>query len=319
MKPAFTIIIPHKNIPNLLMKCLNSIPQRDDLQIVVVDDDSDPQIVDFSNFPGSDRNDVKIILTKEGRGAGYARNVGLKQVKSKWVLFADADDYFSDEFATFLDKYQSSDADLIFYENQTIDIQSQQFLEKDLMVAHFKTQSSLENDYEPLRYMTHAPWTKMVRTDLIWKHCIRFQETIAANDVWFAVQVGYYANEIEISDLRIYIRTIRPGSLFYSFKAENLLARIEAGYKTNRFLKKVGKLEYYVETWGYFLDLRKISWSLFLKNVIPYFYHTPVRLVWKHIKYELLKNANKKNRNTFSLCLEGIGCVICAHDSFPLL
>ena len=66
-------------------------------------------------------------------------------------------------------------------------------------------------------------------------------------------QVGHYANQIIVSDIKIYVRTIRKGSLFYSFKAENLLARIEVGYKVNAFLKKENKLEYYAETWGYFL------------------------------------------------------------------
>ena len=47
----YSIIIPHKNTPALLVRCVASIPKRDDLQIVVVDDNSDPSIVDFDNFP----------------------------------------------------------------------------------------------------------------------------------------------------------------------------------------------------------------------------------------------------------------------------
>ena len=56
---------------------------------------------------------------------------------------------------------------------------------------------------------------------------------------------------------------------FYSFKAENLLARIEVGYKVNAFFKKENKLEYYAETWGYFLDLRKKSAGGYLSEM-PY-------------------------------------------------
>ena len=48
----YSIIIPHKNIPNLLQRCLDSIPNREDVQIIVVDDNSDPNIVDFDKFPG---------------------------------------------------------------------------------------------------------------------------------------------------------------------------------------------------------------------------------------------------------------------------
>ena len=36
----YTIIIPHYNIPELLVRCLKSIPARDDIQIIVIDDGS---------------------------------------------------------------------------------------------------------------------------------------------------------------------------------------------------------------------------------------------------------------------------------------
>ena len=47
MKFSYSIIIPHKNTPKFLQRCLDSIPQREDLEVIVVDDNSDPNIVDF--------------------------------------------------------------------------------------------------------------------------------------------------------------------------------------------------------------------------------------------------------------------------------
>lgn len=41
MTPRYSIIIPHHNIPDLLQRCLSSIPQRNDLQVIVIDDKSD--------------------------------------------------------------------------------------------------------------------------------------------------------------------------------------------------------------------------------------------------------------------------------------
>mgnify|MGYP003305656243 CR=1 FL=1 len=91
----YSIIIPHKNIPLLLQRCLDSIPIRDDLEVIVVDDDSDPSLVDFDSFPGKDRKDVEIVLDKMGKGAGASRNIGLSRAKGKWVVFCDADDFFN--------------------------------------------------------------------------------------------------------------------------------------------------------------------------------------------------------------------------------
>ena len=48
----YSIIIPHKNIPELLVRCLNSIPEREDIQVIVVDDCSD----DADTYLGNTRN-----------------------------------------------------------------------------------------------------------------------------------------------------------------------------------------------------------------------------------------------------------------------
>ena len=48
----YSIIIPHKNIPELLQRCLDSIPRRVDVQIFVVDDNSALVKVVFWHFAG---------------------------------------------------------------------------------------------------------------------------------------------------------------------------------------------------------------------------------------------------------------------------
>ena len=52
----YSIIIPHKNSPDLLKRCLESIPDRTDIQVVVVDDNSSSAIIDWNleraNFKG---------------------------------------------------------------------------------------------------------------------------------------------------------------------------------------------------------------------------------------------------------------------------
>src|SRR5690606_10038136 len=111
----YSIIIPHKNIPKLLERCLWSIPRRDDLQIIVVDDNSDPALVDFTNFPGLNDPFVEVIFTKEGKGAGYARNVGVSKAKGRMLLFADADDFFNYCIYDVLEEYKDNDIDLIYF------------------------------------------------------------------------------------------------------------------------------------------------------------------------------------------------------------
>ena len=85
----YSIIIPSKNLPDLLQRALDSIPRRDGIQVIVVDDASDPGVVDFSAYPGLEDPQVEVVFTKEARGAGYARNAGLARAAGRWTLFLD--------------------------------------------------------------------------------------------------------------------------------------------------------------------------------------------------------------------------------------
>lgn len=55
MKYIYNIIILHKIIPKLLQRYLDSIPQRDDLHIIVENDNHDPDKVDFEHFSGIEK------------------------------------------------------------------------------------------------------------------------------------------------------------------------------------------------------------------------------------------------------------------------
>lgn len=89
-----SIIIPHHEIPDLRQRCLDSIPDVPEVQIIVVDDNNSPQKVDFIKFPGLERQHTQCIFAKDGGDAGHARNVGLKHADGQWLVFADSDDFF---------------------------------------------------------------------------------------------------------------------------------------------------------------------------------------------------------------------------------
>ena len=245
----YSIIIPHKNIPNLLQRCLDSIPNREDVQIIVVDDNSDPNIVDFDKFPGLNRSNVEVIFTKEGKGAGYARNTGIKYVKGKWLLFSDADDYFSENVNRLFDDYENSVMDVIYIPYKTIDLITGEDLEDGLCVTNLE-EDLYKKRSDTLRYRCYSPWAKMVKVSMIERYSIRFEEVVASNDVWFSVNVGYVAKEIDICNYIVYIRNVRYGSLQYSLNKEYLLSRIKVGYKVNDFLYDINKIVYYADQNG---------------------------------------------------------------------
>ena len=108
----YTFIIPHHNSPELLIRCLDSIPKRPDIEVIVVDDNSQEDKKPFVN-----REDTQVVLLNKAQsnGAGRARNIGLSMAKGKWLLFADCDDYYVNGFIDVLDRYLDSNYDVIYY------------------------------------------------------------------------------------------------------------------------------------------------------------------------------------------------------------
>ena len=47
----YSFIIPHRNVPHLLQRCIDSIPKRDDIQIIIVDDNSSVHYVEGCTAP----------------------------------------------------------------------------------------------------------------------------------------------------------------------------------------------------------------------------------------------------------------------------
>ena len=196
----FSIIIPHYNIPKLLQRCLDSIPQRPDLEIIAVDDNSSPDIVDFEHFPGSDHSDVKLILDKKGGGGGYARNLGLDVAKGKWVLFADSDDYFTYCLNEMLDKYKDSDADIVYFNVAGSHTEYYTPVNRGVHLNRYIKQALTDRKKAEfnLRYMFGEPWCRLVKRYLIEKNNVSFDCTPIHNDTTFSYLVGHYSNKVEI-------------------------------------------------------------------------------------------------------------------------
>ncbi len=217
-KPLFSIIVPHYNSPELLRRCLDSIPRRDDIQIIVVDDNSDPAKVDFDNFPGLNDEQVEVVLTKEGGGAGYARNVGLDKVKGKWVLFADADDYFTMSAFNTFDKYVDTPVDYHCFKAMCVNSVTLEKM-KQISTSDKSTRKYFKKGKKALNvflYKNFACWNKMISAKFLRNNNIRFEESRVNNDVWFSFQVAYKAKAFNVIDEELYCHTFNPNSITFT-------------------------------------------------------------------------------------------------------
>ena len=284
---TYNIIIPHKNSPKLLQRCLDSIPHRDDLHIIVVDDNSDPNKVDFGHFPGYDRDDVELIFTKEGKGAGYARNVGLENTNSEWVLFSDSDDFYIDGFLDILDQNLDPNQDVIYFSINCYDSKTQKYTDAYRHIRDkIEGYSIGKSDLDSIRYHINNPWCKLVRMDYIKKYNIRFEEIIRGNDVLFSFQVGYLTNRIKVIPNRLYTYTLNyQGLSLGKWNSKKYRCYFSNMYKMNQFYRFIGK-----SSWKYNIFLKFKKLLLKNKNDIFALVRIIISYFWTYITHGYYQN-----------------------------
>lgn len=264
----FSFIIPHKNNPSLLQRCINSIPQREDIEIIVVDDNSNKDIIDWSKF-ATDNKNVNLILTTESKGAGYARNIGLKRAKGKWLLFADCDDIYLKPLIKELDIIKDQSFDVIYF-NYNIESPQKKLISRDHeIVSHKINTFKSEKDIDFIKYKLNAPWNKIVNHEFINKYQIYFEETIQGNDMFFTYQVGYFSKNIHIISTPLYTYMMNSNSITLgNTNIEKLLCMIKGWYKANNFMRFIGHPEWTFNEKIAIIRLIKRNPSLSIKLIL---------------------------------------------------
>lgn len=239
----YSVIIPHKNCLDLLGRCLNSIPNRSDIEVIVIDDNSgidriDEQIRAMSNLPN-----LNVIVLPESRFAGGARNAGLKVAKGSWLVFADADDFFTPNAFVIMDKHLASTHDIIFFAHTAVYSDTLEPAERlgsrlKYIEEYRKHRTKKAEDY--LRYINHSPVAKMIRHSLIIEHNLKFDEVLASNDAMFTVTSGYHARSIMSDNGVVYCATIRRGSLTQTRSKENAYSRYSVEIALYDFFRDKG-------------------------------------------------------------------------------
>ena len=243
---SYSIIIPSKNLPDLLQRALDSIPRRDDIQVIVVDDASDPGLVDFAAYPGLGDPSVEVVFTKEGRGAGYARNAGLERATGRWTLFLDCDDLFTPDCLALMDAHREDDADIVFFNVTSAYSDGLDYSPRHLARSEYFTAFDGARREFCCRYLYTEPWGKMFRTEFLRDGGFRFEETPLANDYRFSVMTGIAAGRV-VTDLRpLCCITERRGSLSHDFcnTPLQLSTRLAVYYGVQELLDAAGIRSY---------------------------------------------------------------------------
>ena len=234
----YTIIIPHftKSGTQLLEYAVNSIPLRDDIEVIVVDNSLNP--INKNLFRG--RNNTKILFSENSRGAGGARNMGLNFARGEWLLFLDADDFFIDGAFDIFDKYVKSDNEIIYFKATSVFSDTKELADRHCLYCAMVDDFIIRNNDYSLRINHSVPWCKMIRREFVAVNKILFDEVPASNDVIFSLNLGLKAKRIFADNGIVYCVTVTKGSITNTDSIENIESAFDVIIRKNNLLKQSG-------------------------------------------------------------------------------
>lgn len=276
----YTVIIPHYNIPQLLERCLSSIPPRDDVQVLVIDNKSTMENQKLAQNICNKFNHVQYVQDNIGKGAGHARNIGLELAEGKWLIFADADDFFSSGFWNCIDQLtEEDDADIIFSKVDSINsdtLEPQERKTKSRLNGYISNFRNRKDPYaeDRLRLLYNVPWGKIFRKSLIDSHNIRFEEIPTSNDVMFSTISGFNARSVKATECVMYVVTVRSGSLLTRKDKQAIRCRYEVALRQHNYCVKHGKSYFAAYLFTY---IKNALLQYGLKEFVWY-----IRMMWKY-------------------------------------
>lgn len=106
-----SIIIPVYNQENLLLRAMDSIPVRDDIEIIVVDDASTDRTWErLQAYAMVSERRIRTYRNDTNRGVGYARNIALDRAVGDYIYGLDSDDeLITDAWESALDSLDGTD------------------------------------------------------------------------------------------------------------------------------------------------------------------------------------------------------------------
>lgn len=230
-----SVIIPCYKGEAFIGRALDNILSQnyENLEIIVIIDgllDNSKEIV--SRYP------VKMIVFEKNRGVSAARNAGIEAATGDYIHFMDADDELSEGYYEKMieaagDRFPDAIASGVYNEAQKFRSQ------------YFRRRRIIKGTYPKLTATwccrMGCCWRYLLRTDLLRKNSIDFEEGHIIEDLPFIVKALYYANEIVTAPGAVYIYNATPGSIMNNMDEAQKERREKEFLHASQFLKHFGK------------------------------------------------------------------------------
>ena len=195
--PKLTVIVPLYNTEKYIEECIKSIQKQslNDIEIIIVDDGSEDHGLQICYDLAKNDSRVRIVH-QENRGLAGARFTGLKNSKTEYVTFVDADDFILEQSYIYADEYMDRGIDMIFFEIcRYFDEYNRKFEHHSLQEGYYDRER-IEREVYPRLIWNFEKSTSGVECS----QCVRIIKRELVLEMYESLQGGfYYGDDVSIT------------------------------------------------------------------------------------------------------------------------
>ena len=251
-----SIVVPVYNVEDCLSYCVDSLRQQTykNIEIILVDDGSTDSSGEICDQYAREDDRIKVLHIENG-GLSNARNTGVKESSTDWIVFIDSDDYYDHRAIEYLvklrDKYR---VDLVAtpvievrnYENSDF---LGDFREK--YSGKLDRRTALEQMFYGNYVGTHSGG-KLYKKEILLR--FPYPNGMLYEDLSLAYEHIASCENIAVSALNLYKYYRRPGSIVNSKYSDRLLdfykamewnrAYVERDYPNDKEMRRALNVRY---------------------------------------------------------------------------
>lgn len=292
--PLVSVIVPVYKVEDYLAHCLDSlcVQSLHEIEVIVVDDASPDRCgMICEEYAAKDKR-FKVIHHLKNKGLSVARNTGIQNASSDYIMFVDSDDWVHEDFCRApyecAVRYQ---ADVVLFNFKRIKTSNS-----------FNVIGSKSADFSSDGYRSHleamdlihgavgqAAWNKLYKKELFY-NCL-YPEGFLCEDWGTTYKLILKAKSIYYLDQSLYYyQALRPGSIMSSKNKKSLYDWIELTLQQYRDLLKWGypdeKLEAFLVKNGILYCMQKkrdssVSYYVYFAKTINSCVKVPAKFSWK--------------------------------------
>ena len=224
-----SVIIPVYNVEKYIKQCLDSIVNQtlEDIEIICIDDgstDNSPYILEKYAI----KDDRIIVITNDHKGAGAARNSGLRIAKGNYISFVDSDDWIGiSAYEKLYNAAISKDADMVFFKMLNYSNEHAEFYNTDYydLTCIKKFFTNLTYNYHDFRNQLFriavSPCNKIYKRSFLERINAKFPEGLIFEDNPFFYNNILNAEKVLLYDKYLYFRRRIKNSVMSSLNSKH--------------------------------------------------------------------------------------------------